>query len=152
MASTPAPPHGLHPVTLTAEECEFTAFALVESMSHRQVRDFFGPTEGLSAVLLFAESPTSPPMRFEVSRLVGEIQWHADTVLGANGFPHLRRPFGSGRGLVGPLGGPVLTPPALPFVAVLPQLAELLDRAAVAEGLVEQTGTGVPMYLRSADR
>ncbi|MFD9690160.1 hypothetical protein ACFWXO_30880 [Kitasatospora sp. NPDC059088] len=150
MASTITPPGGLQPVILTAEECEFAAFALVESMSHRKMRDFFGPTEGLSAVLLFAESPQSPPMRFEVSRLVGEIQWHADIVLGANGFPHLRRPFGSGRGMGGTLEGPVLAPPAVPFVAVLPQLAELLDRAAVAEGLVEQTGTGVPMYLRSA--
>ncbi len=140
----------LDPVILTAEEREFTAYAAVPIVKRLAAKDFFGSTEGLYGELLYSEASDARPTLFQVSRLIGEVQWSVDAVIGANGFPHLRRPFGSGRGLVAALDGPVLGQPATPVAAVLPQLAQLLDDAATAAGLVSQTGYGTPLYLAPA--
>ncbi|MFB7674064.1 hypothetical protein ACFC26_21895 [Kitasatospora purpeofusca] len=148
MTNTSTPDPELEPVTLVAGPREFTAFARVAQLNHHAEADFFGPTEGLLGTVLFAEIQGATPMTFKVSRLLGEVAWYVDSVIGANGFPHLDRPFGSGRGLAGHLAGQSPTVgPATPFVGVLPGLVDLLDREAVGRELVDRLGPGVPLHL-----
>ncbi len=145
MSQETKPDRELEPVVLKAGDREFTAYARVIALDSKEANDFVGRTRGLLGVLLFAEERGARPMTFAVSRLSGEAAWHVDGVTGANGFPHLSRPFGSGRRTGGHLAG--ITPPATPFVGILPALAGLLDREARATGLVDEIGLGIPMRL-----